>query len=137
MQGWGSGVGQKTGSGALHLKRMEVFKVYWINILDHFKCILFCLHIFDRFVLWKKIRLSQRIKQKKHDFVMDRRAGRACDRVLWNKNKYPLRSRFCFIKNYKLLPNIEWIRSKRIIPILSKNKNHNNLENKIDQIFLM
>ena len=35
---------QKTGSGALYLKRF--LKVYFMNILDNFKSILFCFHTF-------------------------------------------------------------------------------------------
>ena len=35
--------GQKTGSGALYLKRREIFKA---NILDNFKSLIFCFHTF-------------------------------------------------------------------------------------------
>ena len=45
-QGWISGFGQKTGSGALYLKRREIFKSLKIIILDIFKSLLFCFHTF-------------------------------------------------------------------------------------------
>ena len=45
-QGWGSGVGLENGSGALYLKQIEILKVYWMNILDNIKIILFCFHTF-------------------------------------------------------------------------------------------
>ena len=45
-QGWGSGFGQKTGSGALYLKRREVLKVHWMNILDDSQSLLFWFHTF-------------------------------------------------------------------------------------------
>ena len=43
-QGWGSGFGQKIGSGALYEGRF--LWLYWMNILDNFKSLLFCFHSF-------------------------------------------------------------------------------------------
>ena len=37
---------KKTGSGALYLKQMEIFKSLKANILDNFKSLLFCFHTF-------------------------------------------------------------------------------------------
>ena len=46
IQGWRSGFWPKTGYTALYLKRREIFKVYWINVLDNFNSLLFCFNTF-------------------------------------------------------------------------------------------